>query len=85
MGKKEVKSKLIKIISNEAGIPTEFDCDVNLMQLGIQSINLMKIQVEIIKEFAVKLKFREFIQHNSVNKLTECLVKKLGIEDEKDE
>jgi len=83
MGINEIKPTLINIIATEARLPKDFDCDVNLIQLGIQSLSLMKIQIEIAKKFAVKLKFRDFIQNNSVNKLTQYLADKLGAEDER--
>lgn len=77
MERNEIKLALIDIIAAEAGLSKGLDCNANLMQLGIQSISLMKIQVEIAKRFAVKIKFREFMQNNSINKLSEYLTGKI--------
>lgn len=82
MEQTEIKQTLIDVIAGESGLPKEMDCDANFMQLGIQSITLMKIQMEIAKRFSVKLKFREFIQNNSVNQLAGHLKDRLGVKEE---
>lgn len=78
----EIKQLLIDIIAGETGLSKEMDCDANFMQLGIQSITLMKIQMEIAKRCSVKIKFREFMQNNSVNQLAGHLKDRLETKEE---
>jgi acyl carrier protein len=72
----EIRTQIVEIISSEAGLDKDMDCDADLLKMGVQSIAFMKIQIELTKRFAIKLKFKDLLQNNSVNKLAQHLADK---------
>ncbi len=71
-----MKERIGKIIENELNLPSEWNVHASFTELGAQSIQMMKIQMSILKEFGVRLSFQELFQNQTVDQLRSCLEKK---------
>lgn len=79
MSREEINSKVHDIIAEAMPESTDFSNDDSFFALGITSISIMQIQLDIAKSFKVKLNFRELSNYCSVNKLSEYLEQKIAI------
>ena len=78
MSKKEVQTIVKNMISEAAAPDKEISNDDNFFALGINSISIMKIQIDLAKTFKIKLTFRELSRYNTIDKLSEYLVHKIA-------
>lgn len=77
MSKQEIQTTVKNIIFETALKGKEFSDDDSFFALGINSVSIMQIQIELAKAFKTKLNFRELSRYNTVNKLSEYLAQKL--------
>lgn len=79
MSREDIVKKVDGMVVKELELPADFDRKKNFMELGAQSISMMKLQTALLKEFGIKLKFRELFQFNTVEALSGCMAKRLQV------
>lgn len=72
-----MSEKLCQILETELNLSENWDTSKNFIELGAQSIQMMKLQMEILKSFGVRLSFQELFENNTVQSLENCITKKL--------
>ena len=72
-----MSEKLCQILETELNLSENWDTSKNFIELGAQSIQMMKLQMEILKSFGVRLSFQELFENNTVQSLESCITKKL--------
>lgn len=77
MSKENITAKVHEIISEAMIEKKAFNDDDSFFSIGINSVAIMKVQVELANEYKVKLKFREISKNSTVNKLSEFLEQKI--------
>ena len=57
-------------------LPQGWDTTKNFIELGGQSIQMMKLQMNILKTFGITLTFQELFENNTIDRLLHCLEQK---------
>lgn len=78
MSKNEVQTIVKNIISEAAAPDKEIHNDDSFFAIGINSVSIMKIQIDLAKTFNIKLSFRELSRYSTIDKLSEYLVNKIA-------
>lgn len=73
-----MREKLYQILETELNLSGDWDTSKNFIELGAQSIQMMKFQMEILKSFGVKLSFSELFENNTLDSLLSCIEQKLA-------
>lgn len=73
-----MREKLYQILEAELNLSGDWDTSKNFIELGAQSIQMMKFQMEILKSFGVKLSFQELFENNTLDRLLSCIEQKLA-------
>ena len=71
-----MKERLYQIVEAELNLPTGCDTTTNFIELGGQSIQMMKLQMNILKTFGITLTFQELFENNTIDRLLHCLEQK---------
>lgn len=73
-----IENKLYSIITEKLDMPKEINISQNLFNLGFQSITVMQLQKEIMKEFSVRIKFKELYDYSSIEGLSKVIQSRLA-------
>lgn len=69
-----VEQQLREMISQTSGLPQDFDRTGNLyLDLGVASIHALQLLTDIEDRFAVRVPDEEFIEANSLAKISELV------------
>lgn len=71
-----MREKLYQMVEAELNLPQGWDTTKNFIELGGQSIQMMKLQMNILKTFGITLTFQELFENNTINRLLHCLEQK---------
>lgn len=71
-----MREKLYQMVEAELNLPQEWDTTKNFIELGGQSIQMMKLQMNILKTFGITLTFQELFENNTIDRLLHCLEQK---------
>lgn len=75
-----IRNSLKNIIEIELKLNEKWDDSKSFLELGAQSIQMMKIQMGILETFGIKLTLRDLFENNTIDSLTNCLEKKINKE-----
>lgn len=73
ISKEEIRRKIHGIYAKILGTGKDFGNDDAFLKLGGQSISAMKLQIELMREFKVKLPFSKIFRFDTVNKLSDMV------------
>ena len=71
-----MREKLYQMVEAELNLPQGLDTTKNFIELGGQSIQMMKLQMNILKTFGITLTFQELFENNTIDRLLHCLEQK---------
>ena len=71
-----MREKLYQMVEAELNLPQGWDTAKNFIELGGQSIQMMKLQMNILKTFGITLTFQELFENNTIDRLLRCLEQK---------
>lgn len=71
-----MREKLYQMVEAELNLPQGWDTTKNFIELGGQSIQMMKLQMNILKTFGITLTFQELFENNTIDRLLYCLEQK---------
>ena len=71
-----MKERLYQMVEAELNLPKGWDTTKNFIELGGQSIQMMKLQMNILKTFGITLTFQELLENNTIDRLLHCLEQK---------
>lgn len=71
-----MKERLYEMVETELNLPKGWDTAKNFIELGGQSIQMMKLQMNILKTFGITLTFQELFENNTIDRLLRCLEQK---------
>ena len=73
-----MRERLYQMVKAELTLPQGWDTTKNFIELGGQSIQMMKLQMNILKTFGITLTFQELFENNTIDRLLHCLEQKLA-------
>ena len=68
-----MRERLYQMMEAELNLPKGWDTTKNFIELGGQSIQMMKLQMNILKTFGITLTFQELFENNTIDRLLHCL------------
>ena len=71
-----MREKLYQMVEAELNLPQGWDTTKNFIELCGQSIQMMKLQMNILKTFGITLTFQELFENNTIDRLLHCLEQK---------
>ena len=71
-----MKERLYQMVEAELNLPQGWDTTKNFIELGGQSNQKMKQQMNILKTFGITLTFQELFENNTIDRLLHCLEQK---------
>ena len=71
-----MREKLYQMVEAELNLPQGWDTTKNFIELGGQSIQMMKLEKNILKIFGITLTFQELFENNTIDRLLHCLEQK---------
>ena len=71
-----MRERLYQMVEAELNLPKGWDTTKNCIELGGQSIQMMKLQMNILKTFGITLTFQELFENNTIDRLLHCLEQK---------
>ena len=71
-----MREKLYQMVEAELNLPQGWDTTKNFIELRGQSIQMMKLQMNILKTFGITLTFQELFENNTLDRLLHCLEQK---------
>ena len=71
-----MKETLYQMVTTELNLPDGWDTSKTFIELGGQSIQMMKLQMNILKQFGITLTIQELFEHNTLDRLLHCLEQK---------
>ena len=71
-----MREKLYQMGEAELNLPQGWDTTKNFIELGGQSTQMMKLQMNILKTFGITLTFQELFENNTIDRLLHCLERK---------
>ena len=76
MEKNEIEKLTLDIFRNVFNVE-EINKDTHFIKMGGKSIDAMKIQIELRKQFGVKIDFKTLYQLGSIYKISEHILEKM--------
>ena len=73
-----MRERLYQMVKAELNLPQGWDTTKNFIEQGGQSIQMMKLQMNILKTFGITLTFQELFENNTIDRLLHCLEQKLA-------
>ena len=71
-----MRERLYQMVEAELNLPQGWDTTKNFIELGGQSIQMMKLQMNILKTVGMPRTFQELFENNTIDRLLHCLEQK---------